>query len=83
MSDGTDKRVRELLMWARKHRIAIAHIQVGDVTMDLTDMDIPESKQTSAPPAPRPSIYEEFGGELANPQPTATSVEPTEEDEDD
>jgi len=62
-----DERSKDLLLWARKQRIAVQRITVGDVSIDLVDYRLAESEGPvvrSEREAKR-TIYNEFAGPLA------------------
>lgn len=44
-------RLKDLILWARKERVAIHTLRVGDLAIDLTDMEL-------AFPGPKPGKYE-------------------------
>ena len=85
MSEPADKRLRDLLMWARKHRISLGRVRVADIELDMVDLDIPDPKDAKGEVIQaRPSIFEQYAGDLGAMTPTsANGVEPTEMDEDD
>lgn len=87
-SDSVSK-VKELLLWARRERIAMQHVTIGDVSVVVT-LDHRMQHVTDEKPGDeaRRGILEQFGGPLFNPdqRPPETrdqDNEPTEEDEDD
>lgn len=56
---------KALLLWARKERIAVSSIRVGDVELQL--MDTALASTTPAPKSEselRQSLYERYGGEV-------------------
>lgn len=76
-------RVKELLLWARKERIAVGHVHVGDVEMTVSDLGI-----GAGDPRPeivkRRNIIEEYGGSaLEHAERLGSTVDPTVEDDDD
>lgn len=59
----TIKQVRELILWLRKERIAYTTLTAGGVTID----GVVDGKLERAQPAKaerRPTMYEQYGGEL-------------------
>lgn len=76
---------KELLMWARKQRIAVGEISVGTVRMVVADLALGDDggKRTDEPAAPRKTLYQEYGGDALEEAKGPGTVEPTEEDEDD
>lgn len=81
--------IKDLLLWARKERIMLAHVQVGDVVLTVTrDLRMASADDGRAPAEEaRKSIYEQYAGPLnLDPPPevaeTEPTLEPTEEDDD-
>lgn len=81
---------KDLLLWARQNRIALAQVIVGSVslvvTMDHRLQHVDGNERNPSAEA-RQSIIEQYGGALFNPpapeeEPDA-EVEPTEQDDDD
>jgi hypothetical protein len=77
--------VQELLMWARKQRIAIGEISVGSVRMVVADLALGDDgpKRSDEPAHTRKTLYQEYGGDALEEAKATGTVEPTEEDEDD
>lgn len=80
--------VKDLLLWARKERLALQHVQVGNVSVVVTiDHRMQHADGDVRKPAEgvRQSIIEQYGGALFNPpEPEAGEVsEPTIEEDDD
>lgn len=79
--------MKDLLLWARKERIALSQVQVGDVSLVVTmDHRIIRADEDHKPrESGRKSIIEEYGGALFAAPEAATeadTVETTVEDED-
>jgi len=58
-----DSRIRDLLMWARKQRIVVSTISVGDVHMTVADLGMAGEKKTAKTDEERKAnLYEQYGG---------------------
>lgn len=77
------EQVKDFLLWARKQRIAITQLTVGEVTLVVNDLGMPDDVKRPEPAPSRKSIYETFGGDaLEQATNGVDTVEPTEEDDD-
>lgn len=79
------QQARDLLLWARMHRIAVSQVVVGEVSLVVSDLAIPED--TASPSRkeaePRKTIYETYAGDALERTGNAVEViEPTVEDDD-
>lgn len=85
----TTQAIKDLLLWARKERILLNHVKVGDVEVVVTTdykLTAPAVAREIGEPAKEPTFREYMAGDLLNP-PAATRDasdvnEPTIEDDD-
>lgn len=83
MANSSVKQLQALLTWARKEKIVLSSITLGNITVTVErDYGLTPPSGTPDTPERRPSIYEQYAGVLNKPAAVApTSNEPTEEDD--
>lgn len=63
-----DQRVRDLITWARRERVILSRVTIGDVELDLADSHLsgklaePKPSQTDSEAAQ--TLYERYGGKV-------------------
>lgn len=61
---GNDKRVREMILWARKERIVLSMLQIGDIELHIAaDLSLVVPPPSLANVKPNQDQYELFGGQ--------------------
>jgi hypothetical protein len=83
MSASSTKAIRDLILWARKEKIVLSSVTLGNITVTVErDYGLQPPSGTPDAPERRPSIYEQYAGVLNKPAAvTPTANEPTEEDD--
>lgn len=78
----TIEQLQDLLLWARKERIVLSSVTLGDVTVSV-DRDyglVPPSGPSSVPERKK-SIFEQYAGALMHDEPAPGSLETIVEDD--
>lgn len=86
---GDAETIRDLILWARKERINLSHVTVGQISLIMVDnaalgLELTRRGEETEPKGPG-GLYEQYGGALlgAEGAPAAVeTVEPTIEDDD-
>jgi hypothetical protein len=83
MSASSTKAIRDLLIWARKEKIVLSSVTIGNATITVErDYQLQPPAGSQPVQERKQTIYEQFAGSLLRPAESApTGNEPTEEDE--
>lgn len=58
-----NERIKDLILWARRHRVSLSQLTVGDVSVIMTDLALgAETKPAQASEKSASDLYREYGG---------------------